>query len=91
MLSHSKILLVKNIEIFGVMASSMMFSLGGMLFFDLFSWSDMFHRRVDMSLHYPIMISPLHDISAPVPYSNSSRTASTIIDVERRLFIMPQD
>ena len=45
----------------------MMLSFGGMLFLDPSGRIDMRHRRVGMSRQTLVMISPLYDVSDPVP------------------------
>ena len=67
MLSHLKMLLVRKVSIFGVLASSMMLSFGEMLLLDPSGRSDMHQIRVGMSNHPLIMISPLYVMSSPVP------------------------
>ena len=55
MLSHSKILLMRKVGIFGVLASSMMLLFGRNLLLYPSGRRDMRHRRVSMSCQ-PLMI-----------------------------------
>ena len=61
---------------------------GEILLLDTYGRIYMRQRRVGISRHPRMTTSPLYDISAPVPYSNSSQPASTGIDADRRLFIV---
>ena len=66
-MSHSKILLVSKVGIVGVLASYMMLLLGGMMLLDPSGRRDMRQICVGMSRHPMMMISPLYDMSSPVP------------------------
>ena len=72
-------MLVRRVSIFGLLASSMILSFGGILLLYLSSSSRMRHRRVGMSCQSLMMIFPLYYMSDPVPYSNTSQPASTSI------------
>ena len=84
-------LLVRKVGIFGVLASCMMLLFGGIFLLDPSGKSDMRQRRVGISRHSLMMISPLFDMSDLVPYMNTSQPASTRIDSEWRLFNMTDD
>ena len=79
---------MRNVGIFGVLASSIMLSFGGMLLLAQYGSSDMRHRRVGMSLQILIMTSPLYDMSYHVPQRNNLQPDYNIIDSEIRLFVI---
>ena len=82
MLSHSKILLVVKVGFSGLLDSSMMLMFCGILLLDPSGRSDMRQRRVGAS-HQPLMIiSPLQDMSYPVPCRKTSQPVSDRIDAD---------